>query len=178
MTWLDALSLHAVFNDHTTNSSSLHDAEPLPPSPNLTGIDSSPSFKDGRSRKTGNGAYTDDAVVALQSAYSSTSSLHQENSTSAHAAGPSSSLSSSSSRTNIICNIRKTELLVAVGSQLRLCNLAHFKAKVDSSSGSVGNSSSHYGYDASWISDANTTTNTFDNTHKPNNTLGSFKVYI
>lgn len=88
-------------------------------------------------------------------------------------------LSSSKLKRNAMCVVRKTELLVAVGSSIRLGDLAHFKTRVEAAGGAA-----LYG-EAAAAAAGNTSNSTFHHGDVTNNTdyagsssLGSFKVRL
>lgn len=100
-TWLDALPSHAVFS--TPSPSLLSHGEPLPPSPGLSTV---ASFHGDDSL-----ANHSSTQHGMGNAAASTSSLRR--------------------RHQATCVIRKTELLVAVGTRIRLADLAHFKSRAE-----------------------------------------------
>jgi hypothetical protein len=100
-TWLESLSFHSIFNDNKNNNNN-QTATDAEQLPPSPGLSTVNSF---------NG---DDSIYNTSNAHPSTSRLPK-----------------TSSKRSITCLIRKTELLVAVGSSIRLGDLAHFKTRVE-----------------------------------------------
>lgn len=146
-TWLDALPSHAIFNSSSNGIASTSRIHN--PHQGEQQLPPSPGLSTVASFNGG-----DDSTILLPAG---------------------SILSSSKLKRNAMSVVRKTELLVAVGSSIRLGDLAHFKTRVEAAGGAAL-------YDEAAAA-GNTSNSTFHHGDMTNNTdyagsssLGSFKV--
>lgn len=145
-TWLDALPQHSIFsNSNSSNTQdSLHSEQLLPPSPGLS-------------------------TVASFTGDDSTLNLHASTSLAGNGAAAASSTSNPKGKRRATCVVRKAELLVAVGSSIRLGDLAHFKTRVEASTAAAG----------SWNDENASNVDDTTTDYAPgSSTLGSFKVRL
>lgn len=74
------------------------------------------------------------------------------------------------------CIVRKTELLVAVASSIRLADLAHFKTRIEGNTAVSPADWQQHAHSGTWNDDSRSTVDAADLTAAGSSGLGSFKV--